>query len=83
MTTITIPKEKIKKQGGVVILSLREYQRLHERAVPIYYLRGEAALNADRLVDYGLGEYMNGRTVKAASLKEALKYYARRGNKKN
>ena len=41
MNTITIPKIKINKEGGVVILSLREYQKLCETAVPTYYLKGK------------------------------------------
>jgi hypothetical protein len=33
--SITIPKEEIKRKDGIVILSLREYKRLCERAVSI------------------------------------------------
>ncbi|MBI3599867.1 MAG: hypothetical protein HY097_04400 [Nitrospinae bacterium] len=78
MTTVTIHKEKIEKQGGVVILSLKEYQKLCERAVPTYYLKGKKAEELDRLVEEGLKEYERGETIEASSLKEALKVYERR-----
>lgn len=78
MATLTIDREKIEKQGGVVILSLKEYQKLCERAVPTYYLKGKKAEELDRLVEEGLREYERGETIKAASLKEALKVYERR-----
>lgn len=78
MATVTINREKIEKQGGVVILSLKEYQKLCERAVPTYYLKGKKAEELDRLVEEGLKEYGRGETIEAASLKEALKVYERR-----
>lgn len=37
---ITIPKGIIDKEGGVVILTLREYQRLCARAAPTCYPEG-------------------------------------------
>lgn len=78
MTTVAIAKEKIEKQGGVVILSLKEYQKLCERAAPTYYLKGKRAEELDRLVEDGLREHERGETIKAASLKEALRVYERR-----
>ena len=78
MATITITNEKIEKQGGVVILSLKEYQKLCEMAVPTYYLKGKMAEKLDRLVEEGLKEYERGETIEATSLKEALKVYERR-----
>ena len=78
MATVTIDKEKIEKQGGVVILSLKEYQELCERAVPTYYLKGKKAEELDRLVEEGLREYERGETIEAESIKEALKVYERR-----
>ena len=78
MATVTINREKIEKQGGVVILSLKEYQKLCERAVPTYYLKGKMAEELDRLVEEGLKEYEKGETIKATSLKEAIKVYDRR-----
>ena len=78
MATISIPKSKIKKEGGVVVLSLKEYQKLYERAVPTYYLKGKAAERIDRLVEEGLRDYRAGRTISANSLSEALALYERR-----
>lgn len=81
MTTITIPKEKIRKEGGIVILPLKEYQRLCQRAVPTYYLKGKEAKRLDRLVEEGIREYEKGETISAPSLKEALKLYGKRDKK--
>jgi len=68
MTTITIPKEKIQTQKGVVILPLKEYQKLCERAVPTYYLKGKKAEELDRLVKKGLKEYRQGKCKTLKSL---------------
>lgn len=78
MATVTINREKIEKRGGVVILSLKEYQKLCEMAVPAYYLKGKKAEELDRLVEEGLREHERGETIKATSLKEALKVYEKR-----
>jgi len=78
MATVTIDREKIEKQGGVVILSLKEYQELCERAVPTYYLKGKKAEELDKMVEEGLKEYERGETIEAESIKEALKVYERR-----
>lgn len=72
MATINISKSKIQKQGGLVILPLREYERLQESAIPTYYLSGKAAKAVDDLVKRGLQEYRAGRTISAPSLKEAM-----------
>lgn len=53
MNTITIQKSKIKEEKGAVILPLKEYQKLLERAVPAYYLSGKEAEELDRLVEGG------------------------------
>ncbi|MBI1755295.1 hypothetical protein HYR65_03345 [Candidatus Azambacteria bacterium] len=68
MATISIQKSKIKKEGGVVVLSLKEYQKLYERAVPTYYLKGKAAKKLDELVEEGLREYRAGKTRAITSL---------------
>jgi len=81
--SIIISKEEIKKKGGIVILSLREYRKLCERAVPNYYLKGKEAEELDKLVEEGLREYQEGRAISAPSLKEALKIYGRRKKNKN
>ncbi|MBU2578768.1 hypothetical protein KKA09_01475 [Patescibacteria group bacterium] len=80
--SITIPGEIICKEG-LVILSLREYQKLQERAVLTYYLKGKEAEKLDKLVEEGLKEYQDGETINAPSLREALKIYDRRKNKKH
>jgi hypothetical protein len=51
--SIIISKEEIQKKGGIVILSLREYRKLCERAVPTYYLKGKEAEELDKLVEEG------------------------------
>ena len=78
MATITIPETKVKKEGGIVILSLKEYQKLYERAAPTFYLKGKEAEKLDKLVEEGLKEYQERKTIKARSLKEALKVYGRK-----
>lgn len=83
MAIISVSERKIEKQKGVVILPLREYQKLCEKAVLTYYLRGKEAEELDKLVKEGLKEYEKGETIKASSLKEALNIYGRKKNKKN
>jgi len=68
MATITIPKTKIKKEGGIVILSLKEYQKLCQRAVPTFYLKGKKAEELDKLVEEGLRDHNLGKTRKIKSL---------------
>lgn len=68
MSAITILRKKIKKEGGVVILSLEEYRKLSEQAAPAYYLKGKAAKKFDRMVETGLKEYRAGRAKTLKSL---------------
>ena len=75
MVTITIPKSKLEKGQGVVVLPVKEYQRLIRAAVPMYYLKGKAARNLDKLVEEGLREYRAGKTISADSTSSALKAY--------
>jgi len=70
MTTISISKQKIEKQKGIVILPLKEYQKLCERAVPIYYLVGKEAKELDKLVEEGLKSHRLGKTKKIKSLRD-------------
>jgi len=81
MTNITstlfrIPQQALKK--GVVLLPLQEYRDLQAQAVPTYYLTGKKALALDRLVEKGLKEHREGKTVLASSMREALKIYEAR-----
>lgn len=82
MTTITISKKRVDKEAGVVILSLQEYRKLAERALPHYYTTGNAAKKFDASVEEGLRDYREGRTIRARSMSEALKLYAKK-NKRN
>ncbi len=75
MNNITVTKAKIEKEKGVVILPLKEYERLLERAVPTYYLTGKEAEKVDKLVEEGLKEYKEGKTISADSLTSALRKY--------
>ncbi len=75
MATITVRKEAIEKQNGMVILPLKEYERLLARAVPTYYLTGKAADRVDKLVEDGLRAHREGKTKTASSISDALKLY--------
>ncbi len=68
MAHVTIQKAKIEKEKGVVILPIKEYQKLVERAVPTYYLTGKEAEKIDKLVENGLKEYRAGKTRRIKSL---------------
>lgn len=73
--SITISRGEIQRRGGLVILPLKEYHRLRERAVPTYYLQGKEAEELDDLVEKGLEEYKRGKTIAASSLREAMAIY--------
>lgn len=72
MATLTknliLPREILQKEG-LVILPLKEYQKLCERAVPTYYLRGKEAEELDKLVEGGLRDHNLGKTKKIKSLR--------------
>lgn len=74
-STLKISKKDLDK--GVVILPLKEYRALQERAVPTYYLTGKKAKALDKLVEEGLKEHREGKTIQASSLTEALQMYER------
>ncbi len=67
--SITISRDTVQKRGGIVILPLREYKKLCERAAPTYYLKGKEAEKLDKLVAEGLKEYRRGKckTIKSLS----------------
>ncbi len=65
---ISISQSIVNKEGGVVILSLREYQKLCAKAVPTYYLEGKEAEEIDSLVKEGLSEYRKGKCKRIRSL---------------
>ena len=66
--SISVSKKMVDKNKGVVILSLKEYQKLCERAVPTYYLKGDKAESLDNLVSEGLDEFKNGKSKTLKSL---------------
>jgi len=66
--SITISKEKIRQEGGMVILPLKEYQKLYERAIPTHHLKGKGAKDLDKLVKEGLKDYREGKCKKIKSL---------------
>ena len=80
--SITISRKTVQKYGGVVVLPLEEYRNRQERAVPTYQLYGKEAEELDKLVEEGLRDYEEGKTIEAPSLREALKIYDRRKTKK-
>ncbi|PIU74952.1 MAG: hypothetical protein COS76_03385 [Candidatus Portnoybacteria bacterium CG06_land_8_20_14_3_00_39_12] len=80
--TLNLSTVTILKQKGMVILSLAEYEKLRESAIPTYYLKGKEAEELDDLVREGRKEYNAGKTIKAESLNEALKIYERRNKNK-
>ena len=77
MSTITLSKKQIQKSKGIVVLPIEEYRRLSERAVPEYFLTGKQAKALDKLVEEGLREYHAGKTIKASSMKDALRKYGK------
>ncbi len=67
---ITIPKRAVEKQGGFVVLTLKEYEELRERAVPTYQLYGKEAEELDKLVEEGMKDYKEGRCKEIKSLSD-------------
>lgn len=65
---ITIPEKTVRKEGGIVILPLREYEELREKAIPTYYLEGKEAEELDKLVEEGLRDYKKGKCKTIKSL---------------
>jgi len=74
---ITIPKKLI-KDDDIVIIPRKEYEEMKASMIPSVYLKGRAARRLDKLVEEGLQEYNVGRTIKASSLKDALRIYKKR-----
>jgi len=65
---ITISKEIVQGKGGIVILPLREYKKLYERAIPTYYLKGKEIKRLDKLIKEGLKDYKKGKCKTIKSL---------------
>ena len=66
--SITISEKNVRREGGLVILPLREYEELREKAIPTYYLEGKEAEELDKLVEEGLEDYKKGRCKTIKSL---------------
>ena len=75
MATITLSKSKVREENGMVVLPVKEYQRLLVAAVPTVYLTGKAALKLDKLVEDSMREYRAGKTITASSISEAVKKF--------
>ncbi len=73
MVNITISEAKIRKSRGVVVLPVEEYYRI--LMVPGYQLKGKAARDLDKLVEEGLREHREGKTIKAPSISSAVRQY--------
>ena len=78
MNSITISRAQVKKNEGVVVLSIKEYQRLLVAAVPTYFLTGKAAKDLDKLTEEGLREHRAGKTISADSVLSAVKQYRKK-----
>ena len=65
---IKISPKVVARRGGIVVLPLKEYQRLLASAIPTYYLKGKSGAKLDRLVEKGLQEYRKGKTRAIRSL---------------
>ncbi len=65
---LTISPKLVERRGGIVVLPLREYQKLLASAVPTYYLKGKSAIRLDRLVERGLQENWKGKARAIRSL---------------
>lgn len=65
---IEISPKQVERRGGMVVLSLSEYQRLLASVVPTYYLKGKGATRLDRLIESGLEEHQKGKTRVIRSL---------------
>ena len=67
---VVVSEKEVQKKGGVVVLSLEEYRKLLERAVPLYQLYDEEAEEIDNLFKEGMREYKAGKTTKIKSLSD-------------
>ena len=68
--SISLSMDTIQKVGGMVVLPLKEYKKLCEKAVPTYQLKGKEAKELDALVVEGKKEYRAGKCKKIKSLSD-------------
>ena len=84
MTTATLNrlrKTAIKSRGSIT-LPIKTYRQLLDAAIPTYYLTGKEATDLDKLVEEGLREYAEGKTITARSISEALTIRRKQERKK-
>ncbi len=58
-------------------MPISEYERLVRQTIPTYCLAGKEALELDKLARESFAEYKTGKTIRAVSLKNALRKYAK------
>lgn len=66
--SIIISKDAIQRIGGMVILSLGEYEKLRQNTAPVYQLIGREAEELEKLVKDGLEEHRAGKCRAIKSL---------------
>lgn len=66
--TINIPSRLIQKTGGMVILPIKEYERLCVRSIENFQLKGKQAKLLDNLIMDGMAEYKAGKCKTIKSL---------------
>lgn len=81
MPTITIPKSVTGSQE-LIVISRKEYERMKASMIPIFNLKGKAALRLDRRVAKALHEYRLGKTesLKSFFKKEYPDFYKQYGS---
>ena len=74
MTTATLNRlrKTATKSRGSITLPVKTYRQLLDAAIPTFYLTGKAATDLDKLVEEGLREHADGKTITANSISEAL-----------
>ncbi|PIP31694.1 hypothetical protein COX24_02200 [bacterium (Candidatus Gribaldobacteria) CG23_combo_of_CG06-09_8_20_14_all_37_87_8] len=65
---LTISPDLVQKIGGMVILPLKEYEKLRQKAAEVFSLKGKRAQELDLLVRDGETEYKAGRCKTIQSL---------------
>jgi hypothetical protein len=72
MNTITIAKKKIESEKGVVLLSLKEYKRIIDAAVPVEYLPKREIARLNKIGKQAMKEYKAGKAIKINSFADLL-----------
>jgi hypothetical protein len=76
MSTITISDKQIRVKGGMVVLSLAEYERLlfeiQKANAPVEYLSPKEAVRLDRVMKKALADHKAGKTIRLSSLSSLM-----------